>query len=42
VRVPFVPIALQRAGLSLGAPLGRLVGYEATYSAAPALQPALA
>jgi quercetin dioxygenase-like cupin family protein len=41
-RVPFVPVALQRAGLALGAPLGRLVGYEATYSAAPSLQPALA
>ena len=39
VRLPFPPVALQRFGLALGAPVGRLVGYEATYTpvaAAPA------
>jgi quercetin dioxygenase-like cupin family protein len=33
VRLPFPPVALQRAGLALGAPIGRLVGYR---SAIPA------
>jgi quercetin dioxygenase-like cupin family protein len=28
VRLPFPPVALQRAGLALGAPLGRLLGYR--------------
>jgi quercetin dioxygenase-like cupin family protein len=28
VRLPFPPVALQRAGLALGAPLGRLFGYQ--------------
>ncbi len=32
VRLPLVPAWLQKAGLILGAPLGRLVGYAATYS----------
>jgi len=31
VRLPFPPAWLQRAGLALGAPIGRLAGYEATY-----------
>jgi hypothetical protein len=35
VRLPFPPAWLQRAGLALGAPLGRLVGYTSTYEAAP-------
>jgi quercetin dioxygenase-like cupin family protein len=31
VRLPFPPAWMQRAGLALGSPLGRLLGYEATY-----------
>lgn len=31
VRLPFPPAWLQRLGLALGAPLGRLAGYTATY-----------
>jgi len=31
VRLPHPPAWLQRAGLALGAPLGRLLGYGATY-----------
>jgi mannose-6-phosphate isomerase-like protein (cupin superfamily) len=31
VRLPFPPAWMQKAGLVLGAPLGRLVGYEPTY-----------
>jgi mannose-6-phosphate isomerase-like protein (cupin superfamily) len=31
VRLPFVPAWLQKAGLIFGAPVGRLVGYAATY-----------
>ena len=31
VRLPFPPAWMQRAGLALGAPLGRLLGYKATY-----------
>ena len=31
VRLPFPPAWMQRVGLMLGAPLGRLVGYRATY-----------
>jgi quercetin dioxygenase-like cupin family protein len=33
VRLPFPPAWLQKAGLLLGAPLGRLVGYGPTYAA---------
>lgn len=33
VRLPFPPAWLQKAGLVLGAPLGRLVGYGPTYAA---------
>jgi quercetin dioxygenase-like cupin family protein len=32
VRLPFPPAWLQKVGLALGAPLGRLAGYAATYS----------
>jgi quercetin dioxygenase-like cupin family protein len=32
VRLPFVPAWMQRSGLALGAPAGRLLGYEATYT----------
>ncbi len=31
VRLPFPPAWLQKVGLALGAPLGRLAGYPATY-----------
>jgi mannose-6-phosphate isomerase-like protein (cupin superfamily) len=34
VRLPFPPVFLQRAGLALGAPFGRALGFEATYEAA--------
>ena len=34
VRLPFPPAWLQRLGLALGSPLGRLVGYRETYEAA--------
>ena len=34
VRLPFPPVALQRAGLALGAPLGRLLGFTPTYAPA--------
>jgi mannose-6-phosphate isomerase-like protein (cupin superfamily) len=32
VRLPFPPAWLQKAGLALGAPLGRGIGYRSTYS----------
>jgi quercetin dioxygenase-like cupin family protein len=42
VRLPFPPAWLQRLGLAFGAPLGRLLGYRATYApAAPTAPPAL-
>ena len=31
VRLPFPPAWMQAAGLAVGAPLGKLLGYEATY-----------
>lgn len=34
VRLPLLPAWLQRAGLALGAPLGRLAGYAPTYEPA--------
>ena len=40
VRLPFPPVWMQRAGLALGAPVGRVAGYEPTY--APAGDPAAA
>ena len=36
VRLPFPPAWMQRAGLALGAPLGRMLGYRATYGPARA------
>jgi len=36
VRLPAPPAFLQRAGLALAAPLGRLLGYRSTYRRAPA------
>jgi quercetin dioxygenase-like cupin family protein len=42
VRLPFPPAWLQRLGLALGAPLGRLIGYRPTYEpAAPKAPTAL-
>ena len=42
VRLPFPPAWLQRLGLALGAPLGRLLGFRATYQpAAPKAPTAL-
>jgi quercetin dioxygenase-like cupin family protein len=32
VRLPFPPAFLQRAGLALGAPVGRMVGYRPAYA----------
>jgi mannose-6-phosphate isomerase-like protein (cupin superfamily) len=37
VRLPFPPAPVQRLGLALGAPLGRLIGYQPTF--APNLMP---
>ena len=31
VRLPFPPVWMQRIGLALGAPLGRVLGYRATF-----------
>jgi mannose-6-phosphate isomerase-like protein (cupin superfamily) len=42
VRLPFPPAWMQRAGLALGAPFGRLLGYEATYVPAGESLPASA
>jgi quercetin dioxygenase-like cupin family protein len=41
VRLPFPPAWMQRIGLALGAPLGRLFGYQATYTPSGADKPAL-
>jgi quercetin dioxygenase-like cupin family protein len=41
VRLPFPPAWTQRVGLALAAPLGRLLGYRATYTPASDAQPAL-
>jgi quercetin dioxygenase-like cupin family protein len=35
VRLPFPPAVLQRAALGVGAPLGKLLGYQATTTARP-------
>jgi mannose-6-phosphate isomerase-like protein (cupin superfamily) len=40
VRLPFPPAILQRLGLAMGAPLGRLLGYGATYVPAGSSIPA--
>jgi quercetin dioxygenase-like cupin family protein len=37
VRLPFPPVWMQRIGLALGAPLGRLLGYGATFEFEPEL-----
>jgi quercetin dioxygenase-like cupin family protein len=42
VRLPFPPAWTQQVGLALGAPLGRLLGYEATYVPEGAALPASA
>jgi quercetin dioxygenase-like cupin family protein len=42
VRLPFPPALLQRIGLALGAPVGRLLGYEPTYVPAPSAPAAVA
>ena len=42
VRLPFPPATLQRLGLAVGAPLGRLLGYEPTYTPAAVPAPATA
>jgi mannose-6-phosphate isomerase-like protein (cupin superfamily) len=36
VRLPFPPAWMQRIGLALGAPLGKLLGYRATFVPVPA------
>ncbi len=41
VRLPFPPVALQRAGLAVGAPLGRLLGYRPAYAPQAATGPRL-
>ena len=42
VRLPFPPVWLQRLGLALGAPVGRLLGFRPTYTpAAPKAPTAL-
>lgn len=42
VNLPFPPPALQRLGLALGSPIGRLLGFEPVYVPAgvPAVQSA--
>jgi quercetin dioxygenase-like cupin family protein len=42
VRLPFPPAWLQKAGLVLGAPVGRLAGYGPGYEQRPSLPPAVA
>jgi mannose-6-phosphate isomerase-like protein (cupin superfamily) len=42
VRLPVVPAWMQRSALAMGAPMGRLLGYGATYEPAAALQPVYA
>jgi quercetin dioxygenase-like cupin family protein len=42
VRLPFPPGWLQKAGLVLAAPVGRLLGYRPTYVHEPNLPPAIA
>jgi quercetin dioxygenase-like cupin family protein len=39
VRLPFPPAWMQKLGLTLGAPLGRLLGYEPAYILAYAYEP---
>jgi hypothetical protein len=42
VRLPFPPAIVQRIGLALGAPVGRLLGYDAVYVPAQPAAPAVA
>lgn len=42
VRLPFPPAILQRIALGMGAPLGKLLGYEPTYTPAGVAVPATA
>ena len=35
VRLPFPPVWMQRMGLAMGAPVGRMLGYAATYTRIP-------
>jgi quercetin dioxygenase-like cupin family protein len=42
VRLPFPPTWMQKVGLALGAPLGRLLGYKPTYAPAAPSDAALA
>jgi len=35
VRLPFPPAFVQQAGLAVGAPLGRMLGYDPAYSSTP-------
>jgi quercetin dioxygenase-like cupin family protein len=42
VRLPFPPAWMQRLGLAMGAPVGRLLGYGPTYEAAQPSEPTLA
>ena len=42
VRLPFPPSWLQKAGLLLAAPAGRVFGYKPTYEPEPSLPPAVA
>lgn len=42
VRLPFPPAWLQKAGLLLGAPLGRMLGFRPAYDGATPVEPALA
>jgi hypothetical protein len=39
-RAPYVPAWMQKAGLTVGAAIGRLAGYAPTYEPAPATAPA--
>src|SRR3954454_1543238 len=41
VRLPFPPAWLQKAGLVLGAPVGRLLGFEPSYAGEPGLPAAV-
>lgn len=42
VRLPFPPAWMQRVGLAIGAPLGRLLGYRTTYEPAEPSEASLA
>jgi quercetin dioxygenase-like cupin family protein len=42
VRLPFPPAWVQKAGLAMGAPVGRLLGYRTTYTSEAGTSPAVA